>query len=193
MRIATGQRGDFGLDAPTRERLIRHSEAAVRRARRAGEGLAAVTVPLEGAGDPAPGGAASGTGGERWFALGRPEADGAAIGGWGWVRAIESSSVDRFRDVARTWRALGADAAADPIDGPAGSGLVAVGGFAFAPDGGTARHWTGFAPASLHVPEVAIVRGSGETRLTVCALAAPDDAPEDLVARVEARLARLRA
>src|SRR3954468_18845533 len=114
MRIAIGQRGDFGLDAPTRERLIRHSEAAVRRARRAGEGLAAVTVPLDGPVDPAAVVAASRAAGEPWFVLEHPEAGGAAIAALGCVRAIESSSPDRFRAVARAWRALAADAAADP-------------------------------------------------------------------------------
>src|SRR4051812_6215518 len=100
MRIATGQRGDFGLDTATRERLIRHSEAAVRRARRAGEGPAAVTVPLDAPLDRAAIVAGSRTAGEPWFVLEHPEADGAAIAALGCVRAIEASGADRFRDVA---------------------------------------------------------------------------------------------
>jgi salicylate biosynthesis isochorismate synthase/menaquinone-specific isochorismate synthase len=73
-----------------------------------------------------------------------------------------------------------------------GSGPVAVGGFAFAPDGGRAPHWAGYAPASLHVPEAALVRRAGEVRLTLCALATPDDTVEDLLARVERRAGELR-
>ena len=50
---------------------------------------------------------------------------------------------------------------------PPGSGLVAVGGFAFAADGGDAPAWEGFAPASLIVPELSLARRGGETWLTV--------------------------
>ena len=42
------------------------------------------------------------------------------------------------------------------------------------------------------VPEVALARRGRDVRLTVAALAAPDDLAEDVVARVEARLAGLR-
>jgi len=169
MRTTAGQGSEFRLDTAARERLTRHAEAAVRRARRAGEGLAAVTIALDGSADPAAIVAASRAADEPWFVLEHPDAAGTAVAAQGCVRALESSGPDRFRDVARTWRSLAAEAAADPIDGPPGSGLVAVGGFAFAPDGGSARHWAGYAPASLHVPEVAIARQDGETRLTVCA------------------------
>src|SRR4051794_29561423 len=220
MRIAAGQRGEFGLETRTRERLTRHAEAAVRRARRAGEGLAAITVTLDGPADPAAIVAASRAAGEPWFVLEHPDAapaDPAAIGAapraaggpcfvleppdaagpalaaLGCVRALESPGPSRFRDVARAWRALAAAAAADPLDGPPGSGLVAVGGVAFAPDRGSARQWAGYAPASRRARGVAAARHDGETRLTACALAAPDDAPEDLVARVERRLEDLRA
>jgi salicylate biosynthesis isochorismate synthase len=193
MRTEAGQRGDFALDAGARERLARHADAAIRRARRTGEALAAVTIALDGAADPTAIVAASRGADEPWFVLEHPDAGGAALAAVGCVRAIEESGPDRFRDVARTWRRLAGQAASDPLDGPAGSGLVAVGGFAFAPEGGGTPHWAGFAPASLHVPEIAIARRDGETRLTACALAAPDDAPEDLVERIEARLARLRA
>src|SRR4051812_12371097 len=111
MRLAAGQRGDFGLDASARERLQRHAEAAVRRARRAGEALAAVTVVLEGSVDPAGVVAASRAAGEPWFVLEHPDAGGAALAALGCVRALEAVGPTRFRDVARTWRALAADAA----------------------------------------------------------------------------------
>ena len=73
-------------------------------------------------------------------------------------------------------------------------------GFAFAPDGGGAPHWRGFEPASLIVPEVALTRASASAArtsprrcaLTLAALAAPDDTAEELLARLERRVAELR-
>ena len=99
---------------------------------------------------------------------------------------------ERFATAAAAWRALAGRAVCDPPDGPAGAGLVAVGGFAFAPDGGAAPHWTGFGAAGLTVPELALARRGRDVRLTVAVLAAADDVPEDLVARVERRLADTR-
>jgi isochorismate synthase len=99
---------------------------------------------------------------------------------------------DRFAAAAAAWRALAGRAVCDPPDGPAGAGLVAVGGFAFAPDGGAAPHWAGFGAAGLTVPELALARRGRDVRLTVAVLAAADDVPEDLLARVERRLAGTR-
>jgi salicylate biosynthesis isochorismate synthase len=100
---------------------------------------------------------------------------------------------DRFVAAAAAWRALTARAVCDPPDGPAGAGLVAVGGFAFAPGGGAAPHWAGFGAAGLTVPELAIARRGRDVRMTVLVLAASDDLPEELVARVERRVASTRA
>jgi salicylate biosynthesis isochorismate synthase/menaquinone-specific isochorismate synthase len=108
------------------------------------------------------------------------------------VAELEASGSKRFPTVAARWRTLAANAACDPPDGPRGSGPIAVGGFAFAPDGGASPHWAGFPAASLHVPEAALVRRGGDVRLTLCALARPDDTPEDLLARLERRVAELR-
>ena len=62
----------------------------------------------------------------------------------------------------------------DPVDGPPGFGLAAFGGFAFAPEGGASPEWRGFAPGSMHVPEVTLARQAGVTWLTVNAELAPD-------------------
>ena len=61
-----------------------------------------------------------------------------------WARwlHLSASGPDRFAVVADRWRGLSAAAVADPTEG-LGSGPVAVGGFAFAPDGGGAPHWAG--------------------------------------------------
>ncbi|MDP9384120.1 MAG: isochorismate synthase, partial [Actinomycetota bacterium] len=72
------------------------------------------------------------------------------------------------------------------------AGLVAVGGFAFAPDGGAAPHWEGFGAGRLSIPEVAIARRGDEARLTLAAVARPDDDAGALLARLEARLSELR-
>lgn len=81
---------------------------------------------------------------------------------------------------------------ADTPAGPPGSGLVALGGFAFAPDGGHGPRWQGFAPASLVVPEISLARLGGKGWLTVNVDVAPDDTVADLLAAVRRRLDRLR-
>jgi len=184
------------LDPAARELLAARVEAAVRRARGgAGEALAAVTVPLRAAIDPVALVAASRRAGEPWFCFEQPDRDGQALAALGCVRELPRASAagrNRFESVAREWRALAAAAFADPPDGPSGAGLVAVGGFAFAPEGGTSPQWEGFPSASLHVPELALARRGGDVRLTVAALATPDDTAKQLLARIEARLAELR-
>src|SRR5919199_3541566 len=184
--------GGHALRAEDRERLRARAADAVRRARRRGEALAAVTVALPAAADPVAIAAASRRPGEAWFSYEQSERDGFALAALGCVAAIDEEGPQRFAQAARRWRALAEHAACDDPDGPRGSGPVAVGGFAFAPDGGAAPHWAGYDPASLHVREVALVRRGGEVRLTLAALARPDDVPEDLVARLEARAAEMR-
>jgi len=181
------------LDPAARELLAGRLEAAVRRARGGtGEALAAVTVPAH-AVDPVALAVASRRAGEPWWCFEQPDRDRAALAALGCVRAIEAAGSGRFQAVARTWRALAAAAFADPPDGPSGAGLVAVGGFAFAPQGARAPQWEGFPSASLHVPELALARRGDDVRLTLAALATPDDTVEGLLARIEARLAELRA
>jgi salicylate biosynthesis isochorismate synthase/menaquinone-specific isochorismate synthase len=131
--------------------------------------------------------------GEPWFCLEQPDRDGYAVAAVGAVRVLEAGGAARFGVVARRWSAVAADAFADASDGPPGSGLVAVGGFAFAEDGGGSPRWQGFSPASLVVPEVSLARGGGRVSITVNVEAAPDDTVEDLLARVAARLSELRS
>jgi salicylate biosynthesis isochorismate synthase/menaquinone-specific isochorismate synthase len=163
----------------------------VARARSTGEGvLAAVTVPLAGALDPSAVVAAGREADEPWFCLEQPDRDGAALAALGCATALEEHGPERFARVARRWSALAAAAYCDAPDGP-GSGLVAVGGFAFAHEGGASRHWRGFPPASLHVPEIALARRAGELRLTVAALVGAGDEPDAVLGRLRTRLASL--
>jgi salicylate biosynthesis isochorismate synthase/menaquinone-specific isochorismate synthase len=183
----------FGLSAAERARLLDHLTAAVKRARRAGRALAAVTIDPGPEVDPAAVLHRSRRPGEPWFCFEQPDREGSALAAIGCAEALEARGPERFAAVARSWRALASDGAYDPPDGPRGAGPVAVGGFAFADDGGTAPHWRGYAPASLHVPEVALVRRGGEVRLTLLAVVSAADDPAERLAALEARLATLRA
>jgi len=193
----TAHEAPLQLGQAARERLLAHLEAAVARARRRGVGvLASVTERLHAGADPSAIACASRRSGEDWFALEHPDHGGAALAGLGTAVRVESTGPGRFLDVADRWRGLAGDALSDEVVGPPGCGPVAVGGFSFADDGGGSPAWAGFAPASLVVPEVSIARGerdgASETWLTVCALAAPDDVPDELLARLLGRVDELR-
>ncbi|MGZ4314075.1 MAG: chorismate-binding protein, partial [Solirubrobacteraceae bacterium] len=185
--------GPFRLGAEARMRVADRLDQAVRRARADGRAiLAGVTLPVGEPVDPTAIACASRRPGECWFCLEQPDREGFALATLGAVHTLEAHGPDRFVEVAAAWRALAADAVTDAHEGPRGAGLVAVGGFAFAPDGGSAPHWTGFPPASLAVPEVALARRAGAAWLTLAALAAPDDTPEGLLGGLERRLSELR-
>jgi isochorismate synthase len=108
------------------------------------------------------------------------------------VRALQASGPDRFRELTDKWRSLTAAAVADDPASAPGSGLIAVGGFAFAPEGGAAPRWLGFKPASLIVPELSLARRNETTWLTVNIDVAPDDTIEQLLERVHARIGTLQ-
>ncbi|HSD80036.1 MAG TPA: isochorismate synthase, partial [Solirubrobacteraceae bacterium] len=194
MSGTTASGGRLALAAADRERLRARLAEAVRRARRgrAGRALAAVTVRVPADVDPTATVVASRARGEPWFAFEQPDRDRTALATLGCATALEAAGPERFRAVARAWRALVAGGAYDDPDGPRGAGPVAVGGFAFDGEGGNAPHWSGFAPASLHVPELALHRRGEEVRLTLAAVAAPDDHPDELFERLAVRAAGLR-
>jgi salicylate biosynthesis isochorismate synthase/menaquinone-specific isochorismate synthase len=184
---------------PARElaRLGEVLQRAVSSARRSATGtLATFTVALPGEVDPTAVACASRRPHESWFVLEQPERGGAALAGLGQAATIESAGAGRFSDVARRWRELCATAVAD-APAPDGDGPLAVGGFAFAQRGGGAPHWLGFQPASLVVPEVTLRRagpgGNGRVTLTLAALARADDTAEQLLARLQHSVQRLRS
>jgi salicylate biosynthesis isochorismate synthase/menaquinone-specific isochorismate synthase len=173
--------------------LAARCERAVRRARRSGRPvLLAHTVRVDASVDPSAAVFATRVAGEPWTCLEQPDRDGTALATLGAVKRLEARGADRFERVAAAWRALAAEAEADAPDGPRGAGLVAAGGFAFAPGGGEAPHWEGFPPALLTVPELAIARRRDDVRVTVAALAGPDDLPEALARRLGERLDGIR-
>ncbi len=197
MAIRTAHEPPLRLGDADRERLHQHLSAAVARARRrGGPVLASVTAALAADADPSAIVCASRRPGEDWFALEHPDHGGAALAGLGAAETLQASGPQRFAELAARWRTLAGDAVGDDPVAPAGSGPVAVGGFAFADDGGRSPTWDGFAPASLIVPEVSIARserdGVREVSLTLTASVAPDDVPEQPLARLLGRVAELR-
>jgi isochorismate synthase len=159
-------------------------EAALRRARTIGAPvIASTTRGLEATADPSAIVAASRRAGEPWFCLEQPDRAGSAIAALGAARTLEARGPHRFEELARRWRALVATAVADEPGTPPGSGLIAVGGFAFADDGCGSPSWNGYAPASLVVPELSLARRDFAVTLTLNVEVAPDDTLDALMAR----------
>jgi isochorismate synthase len=224
--LETGSRSPFSLTEADRERLAARLALAVRRARRSGRAtLATLSIRLPGDVDPSAVVCASRRPGEHWSVFEQPDRGGAALATLGEALTLQAAGPERFASVADRWRVLSAEAVSDSADEPARAGPIAVGGFAFANDGGGAPHWRGFEPASLTIPEVALARrerrretsgGANDpvggatgprpgrdraarrsptdpvVRLTLAALASPDDLPDELLARLQQRLAELR-
>jgi salicylate biosynthesis isochorismate synthase len=196
--LETGSRSPFELTGTQRERLSSRLERAVRRARAGGsDTLATMSLALGADVDPAAVACASRRVGEDWFVFEQPDRGHAALAGLGTAVSLRASGPGRFGTVAERWRELSAAAVADPPEDPGAGAPVAVGGFAFAPDGGASPQWSGFEPASLIVPEVLLRRftrdGQLSVRLTLAALASPDDTPDELLARLSRRLGELTA
>jgi isochorismate synthase len=195
--LGTGSRAPFSLGDADRELLHARLSEAVRRARRSGNGtLATLSLALAADVDPSAVVCASRRSGEEWFVFEQPDRGRAALACLGRATALAASGAGRFQSVAERWRALAAEAVTGSAEDSGGGGPLAVGGFSFAPDGGAAPHWEAFAPAALTVPEVAITRarhaGAETVRLTLAALAHPDDVPDELCRRLQERLAELR-
>jgi salicylate biosynthesis isochorismate synthase/menaquinone-specific isochorismate synthase len=168
-------------------------DVALRRTRALGRPvLASVTVPAPAGSDPTALVVAARAAGEPWFCLEQPDRDRSALAGLGCVAELCSHGPNRFDAVARRWRELVAEAVAEPVDGPPGAGLTALGGFAFAPEAGNAPPWDGFPAAQLQVPAISLARRGDETLLTVNLQVCPDDTVAELSAQAGARLARLR-
>jgi isochorismate synthase len=169
--------------------LERRCREAVRRARRGGRALAGLTLRLGPQVDPSAVVLGARAAGEPWFCFEQPDRDGTAVAGVGAATRLTASGPRRFAAVAAEWRELAGGATVVDPDGPPGSGLIATGGFAFAPDGGRVPLWGPFASADLAVPELALARRGDDVRLTLAVLAAPDDDPSALAVAAEARIA----
>jgi salicylate biosynthesis isochorismate synthase/menaquinone-specific isochorismate synthase len=183
--------GDW-LDTAALARLERRVDEALRRCRSAGsEVLVSVTARCTVAADPTAIVARSRREREPWFCLEQPDRQASVIAALGCAHVLDADGADRFRTISHRWQALAAGALADPPERAPGSGLVALGGFAFAAHGSGSPLWHGFPPASLIVPELCLARQAGETWLTVALAVTGDDTADDLLGCVYERLAEL--
>jgi salicylate biosynthesis isochorismate synthase/menaquinone-specific isochorismate synthase len=182
----------FALPASQRLRFEAQLARAARLARRHGDSVAAVSWRLADGVDPSAVVLASRRAGEPWMCFEQPERERSVVAALGAVVTLEDRGHMRFERTAARWRELVERACLEPSEGPVGGGLIACGGFAFAPDGAGSPHWSAFAPASLVVPEVAIVRRGEEVWCTVAACVGADDPPDRGLMRVLERLAGLR-
>ena len=193
MRTASAQRQPFALAERDEGRLAeRLGRAAVTARRRGRATLAAVTVELSGALDPAAVAFASRREREPWFVFEQPDRGARALAALGEAQELRASGAGRFERLAAAWRDLCTHAVTDPADGSHAAGAVAVGGAAFAPDGATSPQWRGFGASSLVVPEVSIARSGERVTMTLAALVEPDDDPPQRLAGLRARLDELR-
>lgn len=185
--------GDHWLDARSAARLERLLAAGLRHARSSGEpALVSISAALDAAVDPTAVVAASRRPGEPWFCFEQPDRERSAVSALGCVRALESNAERRFEAAASDWAGIAGAAYTDSPSGPPGSGLIALGGFAFAPQGAAAPAWSGFAAASLIVPEISLARFGDETWLTLNVQLNPDDTVVDGLGRCQRRLSSLR-
>ena len=187
----------FALHRPARERLEDRAARAIRLARtEGGRSIAAVTVPLPADLDLSAAVLAARRPGDRFFCLEQPERGGLVLAALGVAAFVEARGAARFTEAAERARQLGRrtfadDPAEDPSRPPA-AGPVFVGGFAFAHDGGGSPEWSSLAPASLFLPQIALVRHAQEARMTVCVSADGDETEEALVEGALRRLEEMR-
>jgi isochorismate synthase len=181
------------LDQAAWKRLTVRLEQALRQSRTRGmPQLVSVTSRCPRSVDPTGVVTRSRRPGEAWFCLEQPERRAASLAALGCVRDLAGKGDQRFATASAAWRGLAAGALSDSPAGAPGSGLVAVGGFAFAPEGGGSLGWAGFDAASLHVPELSLARQGEGTFLTVNVDVSPDDTVDSLHERVAVRLSTLR-
>jgi salicylate biosynthesis isochorismate synthase len=180
------------VDPASVKRLHSHLGEALRRARAGGDSVvASVSAPTRVPVDPTAIVAASRADGEAWFCVEEPDRDHSAVAAIGSALELRAAGPQRFNELAGRWQTVASRAVCDPPAGPPGSGLVAVGGFAFAPEGGTSPRWDDFAPGSLTVPEASLSRIGEQSWLSLNLGVAPDDTSEDLDRRLQIRLASL--
>jgi salicylate biosynthesis isochorismate synthase/menaquinone-specific isochorismate synthase len=191
----------LALSEADRGQMEARLKLALRKARRKSEPvLATSTIRLGGDVDPSAVACASRRDGEPWFALEQPDRGKTALAALGETATLSGAGKERFAKVAEKWRKLAANAVGDPMDDPDRAVPLAVGGFAFAPEGGRTPAWEGFEPASMIVPEVVIKRaartnrdgGEPDVKLTMAALMSPDDTVQDALTRLEGRLGELK-
>jgi len=186
----------LSLPESVRSALGGRLERAVRRARRERRPIvASASARIEPAVDMSAAVLRARSPRDRFHCLEQPERDGFALATLGCAIAVEGRGEDRFHETAAACRRLSSaaerdDDAEDPLAPPA-SGPVFVGGFAFAPEGGSGPEWASLAPAQLVLPELSLAREGSEARATLTAVVDGDEAPEAVLERLERRLASI--
>jgi salicylate biosynthesis isochorismate synthase/menaquinone-specific isochorismate synthase len=143
--------------------------------------------------DPSAAAFASRLASDRWFCWEQPDREGFAIAGIGVAWEIVSRGSRRFADAEAGCARMSLDRlAAEPADLPPGAGPVWVGGFAFAPDGGSSPLWSSFPPALVVMPELTLARVGGRSYLTLAAVVSPHRPADEVVGRLRSRVASLR-
>ena len=165
-------------------------EAALRRARRERRRvIASVTAPVAADLDLSAAVLAARRAGDRFFCLEQPDRERSTLAALGEAALVETTGENRFREAAAACRELARGAeAADGLGDPPGSGPVWVGGFAFAPRGGSAPEWASLAPGQLVLPELSLARRGDEARLTVTAALGGDESADTVLERLRARV-----
>lgn len=97
----------------------------------------------------------------------------------------------RFKSLAGRWHELASTALADSPGGIPGSGLVLIGGAAFAPGGGTHSTWADFGGGDMVVPSVSVAACNGKAALTVTVAVSPGDDPASVMAQAQLATALL--
>jgi salicylate biosynthesis isochorismate synthase/menaquinone-specific isochorismate synthase len=185
--------GPFRLGDSAWAELEKRVDTALRRARRERRRvIASVTGAVRAELDLAAAVLAARSAGDRFFCLEQPDRDRSTLAGLGEAALVEAGGEQRFRAVADACRELARGAEAPSgVGDPPGAGPVWVGGFAFAPGGGTAPEWGSLAPAQLVLPELSLARSGDEARLTVTAVVDGDESTDDVLERLRERVAEL--
>jgi isochorismate synthase len=172
--VRTAGGSPFALSGADEARLAERLEGGVRRARRERrEVIVSIDVAIDPATDVSAVVLGSRAAGDRFFCLEQPDRGGFALAALGQALAVEERAADRFRKVAERCREHGRGALTD------GHGPRWVGGFAFAPDGGSSPDWRSFAPAQMVLPEVALWRRDDEAWMTLSAVVSAESADAD--------------
>jgi isochorismate synthase len=176
---------------PTETLLAGLSESVERATARRRRTVVSVTRSVEGV-DPCAAVFASRLASDRWFCWEQPDRD-FALAALGVAREATSRGSSRFRDVAHECLGGGDVIVDEPPLLPAGAGAVWVGGFAFAPEGGSTSPWSSLAPASLVLPELSVCRSGEEIFLTINTVVHPGDNTAEKADALAARLSSIRS
>jgi isochorismate synthase len=190
----TAGAGPFSLDQRAWARLEVRLDRALALARRGGgRAVASVTVAVPAELDLSAVVLAARTAEDHCFCFEQPARDSHAVCTLGAAAVLQESGPGRAGHVAQACRELGMRAFADATAGePPATGPIFCGGLSFAPAGGGSPQWAGFAAAQFVLPEVSLVRQSGQARMTVNAVVDGDEAPAAVLDRVRGRLGSLR-